>query len=155
MVAIEHLKTLAEGLAAGAVVGVVGYALNRCAMDGDQMAGRCFLNGHADMSAHFGRLKELLRVDGRGAPVELERVLDTICGYDVITDLPDEYPLHLTYTTAHAAHAAKVLIIEIIKGPFQIPSIGAEVCKCAEEIGRIVDDIKYNVVQETNLRVMS
>ena len=152
-------KLLGEGAMVGLALGGIGLLFNNCmektTIDTEDSY---FINRNDDIAQPFLKLKHFLSINGSDhmdSMSSLQHKLNIIAGCDELTDHPDPYPLHLTYTVNEISNSIKLMLDKIIHAKFRIPTLGIEICTCIEELTQVIENIKHNVLQETNLRVMN
>ena len=115
-----------------------------------------FLDRNDDLAQPLARLDHLLKIQGGLAYIPiLSRQLNILAGCDELTDNPAPLPLHLTYTVNALAHQLTNILKKVVQEPFLIHALGLEVSECVEQLTEAVENIKFNVLQEMSLRVMS
>ncbi len=152
-------KILGEGAIIGLVLGGVGLLFKNCmektSIDNKDLF---FINRNDDIAQPFLKLKHYISINGEehiNAMNSLQHQLNIIAGCDELTDSPLPYPIHLIYTINAIANSVKIMFDKIIISKFRIPTLGIEICTCIEELTLVIENIKHNILQETNLRIMN
>ena len=147
---------LKDGAIFGAIMGGIGIMFTSSMERENHMQQFFFLDRNDDIAQPLARLEHLLKIQGEtGFIPVLSKQLNVIAGCDELTDDPAPFPLHLTYTINALAHHLNHTLKQVVDQRFLIPALGLEVCECVEQLTEAVENIKFNVLQETNLRVMN
>lgn len=156
---VSNAPMLRDGAVLGAVLGGIGILFSGSMEKENRIKEFFFLDRNDDLAQPLFKLKSLLSIENNPWMLtllpKLSKYLDVIAGCDEMTDNPSPFPLHLTYTVNEISCHIGQLLKKVIDQKFPIPALGLEVCECADQITEAVENIKFNVIQETSLRVMT
>jgi len=158
----NNAQTILHGAVSGLCMGVTGLVLTMSMTKqpiSKSQTGMFFINRNEDIAEPLGMLAEMLVINGRTTDQAVMDLLilklNTLAGYDELVESPSAYPLFLNYSVNELIHSITQLMNVFIQQPFAIPSLGLDICTQVERIMEVVDNIKTNVLHETNLRVMN
>lgn len=156
---VANGAVLRDGAIFGAVLGAVSLLFSGSMQRENRIHDFFFLDRNDDLAQPLTKLRTLLGIHNDPVMLahltSLSKLLDTLAGCDELTESTAPFPLHLTYTVNEIACHIGLFLKTILDQQFPIPALGLEICECVDHINEVVENIKFNVIQETSLRVMN